>query len=52
MFSIILQSFNHLFVSMKEVLSENFSYIAQTSITLWLFKVLGIVRKFPVGKFL
>ena len=45
-------NFYHLIVSMREVLPENFSFIAQSSLTLWLFKVLGIARKFPVCKFL
>ena len=32
--------------------SWNFNFIAQFSLTLWLFKVLGIVQKFLVCKFL
>ena len=35
-------SFYHLIVSMREVLPENFSFIAQFSLTLWLFKVSGL----------
>ena len=31
-------SFYHLIVSMKEVFPENFSFIVQFSLTLWLFK--------------
>ena len=47
-------NFCHLIVSMKEIFLENFSFIAQFSVFLWLwlFKVLGIVQKFPVCKFL
>ena len=35
---------------MREVFAENFSFIAQFSLTLWLFKVLGSVQKFLVYK--
>ena len=35
---------------MREVFPENFSFIAQFSLTLRLFKVLQIVRKFLVCK--
>ena len=44
--------FYHLIASVREVFPENFSFIAQFSLTLWLFKVLEIVQKFPVCKFL
>ena len=45
-------NFYHLIASVREVFPENFSFIAQFSLTLWLFKVLEIVQKFPVCKFL
>ena len=45
-------NFYHLLVSVREVFPENISFIAQFSLTLWLFKVLGIVLKFTVCKFL
>ena len=45
-------NFYYLIVSMREVFPENFSFIAQFSLILWLFKVLGIVRKVLVCKFL
>ena len=45
-------NFYCLIVSMREVFPENFNFIAQFSLTLWLFKVLGIVQKFLVCKFL
>ena len=45
-------NFYNLFVSIREVFPENFSFIAQFSLTLRLFKVFGIVQKFPFCKFL
>ena len=45
-------NFYHLFISMREVFPENLNFIAQFSLILWLLKVLGIVPKFPVSKFL
>ena len=45
-------NFYHLIVSIREVFPENVSFIAQFSLFLWLFKVLGIVRKYLVCKFL
>ena len=35
-------NFYHLPVSLREVFPENFSFIALFSLTLWLFKFLGI----------
>ena len=40
------------FVSMTEVFFENFNFIAQCSLSLWLFKVWEIVRKFLLYKFI
>ena len=37
-----------LLLSMREVFPKNISFIGQFSLTLWLFKVLGIVQKFLV----
>ena len=51
----VLKSYSncyHLIFSMREVFPENFSFIAQFSLTLRLFKVLQIVRKFLVCKLL
>ena len=45
-------NFYHLITSMREVFPENFNFVAQFSLTLWLFKVLQNVRKFPVCKFI
>ena len=45
-------NFYHLIASMREVFPEYFSFLAQFSLTLWLFKVLQAVQKFPVYKFL
>lgn len=42
----------HLFASLREVFAENISFIDQFNFTLWLFKVLEIVRKCPFYKFL
>ena len=42
-------NFYHLIVSMREVFPKNISFIGQFSLTLWLFKVLGIVQKFLVS---
>ena len=39
-------NFHHLFASIREVHPENFSFIAQISLTLWLLKDSGIVQKF------
>ena len=36
-------NFYYLFASMREVFPKNFSFIAQSSLTLWLFKNLEIV---------
>ena len=44
--------FYHLTASTRETFPENMSFIAQFSHILWLFKVLGIVRTFPLCKFL
>ena len=41
-------NFCHLIVSMREVFPKNISFIGQFNLTLWLFKVLGIVKKFLV----
>ena len=41
-------NFYHLIVSMREVFPKDISFIGQFSLTLWLFKVLGIVQKFLV----
>ena len=45
-------NFYHLIASTREVFAENFNFIAQFSLTLWLFKVLQIVQKLLVCKFL
>ena len=45
-------NFYHLLASTREAFAENFSFIAQFSLTLWLFKVLQIVQKILVCKFL
>ena len=36
-------NFYHLIASMREVFPENFSFIAQFSLTLWLLKVVWII---------
>ena len=41
-------NFYNLIVSMREAFLKNISFIAHLSLTLWLFKVLGIVQKFLV----
>ena len=41
-------NFYHLIVSMREVFPKDISFIGQFSLTLWLFKVLGIVQTFLV----
>ena len=51
----VLKSFSnfyHLIKSMREVFPENFSLIAQFSLTVWLFNVLGIAQKFLVCNFI
>ena len=45
-------NFHHLIISTREVFPEIFSFIAQSSLPLWLFIVLEIVQKFLVCKFL
>ena len=39
------------FVSMREIVSEHFSFIPQFSLIILLFKILEIVRKFPFYKY-
>ena len=46
----VTQPFGHI-VFIREVFPENFSFIDQFNLTLQLFKVFGIVQKFPFCKF-